>query len=114
MSDVLNQLRRAKELLENSGWTRGQYHVKRGDKDYYCALGALFHANEVITNEDSWSENTHKLCYAMKALGGATNQSRIYSAGARVTVYNDDYAKSKKDIIQLYDKAIEMVKEARQ
>jgi hypothetical protein len=68
-TDASEVLERAAALIEDNGWTRGQYGKLRGDKVCFCALGAVavasgssvsFHGRSMLLDsvEDRKAEQT--------------------------------------------------------
>jgi len=91
-------------IAQPYGWTRGAYsksHSRSPDGRCYCAVGALYAYAE---QERLLAGTTARIEYL---LDEAARQAHPGCSG--VLAYNDDVAKSKHDVLRIYDAAIEAV-----
>lgn len=89
-------------LLVNHGWCRFYQHaiVKAmgHDKHSFCALGALL----IVEKKFSYYEAYDKLVDALPS----DYNFLLSDRGAHLAEWNDDYRRTKEQVIKLFDRAI--------
>lgn len=100
--EIQKVLIKAKKLIE-IGWCRGTYAKRHHGKDHYCATGAIQEAALLTKRLNCISAAQKALCDVL----GEKGNPHIY--GSYIAVFNDD-AKSKHEVLAVFDKAIHKVK----
>jgi hypothetical protein len=108
---ALRVLRAARALIARPyGWTKytREKQVKQGTA--YCAIGALHRASqqETATHWDGYELSKSVLSRAaLKRLMGPEALPQDYEPLTTISLYNDSENTKKKDILNLFDEAIE-------
>jgi hypothetical protein len=103
MSDriVLEQLKRGRAYLMEHNWIKGQLGTALDQPEGVCAWGALTYGN--------MSAYSFDINDSVDALGAEAQKAHFVPYFANVTAlvsYNDNVAKSKQDVVSLFDAAI--------
>ena len=112
MSRVLDDLRAARDLLINVGWTQGTYakwDPKTDAPSCYCSFGAV---NQVtfgnpwgnVPSGQSFVDKLHRKDPVVLALSRAVPREYKY----HIALYNDQVLETADDAIAFFDKAIEL------
>lgn len=91
----------AKDKLENVGWVQGQSQRYDWDTNKvigYCALGAINVATDQLLYSRKGKAINQAVDCLQKAIGGAK-----YS----VVAYNDNIDRTKQEVLEAFDKAIQ-------
>lgn len=115
--EIIEALEKGREIFASSGWARtGDYAIDKNgvpclveskDAASFCALGATMHCLPL----QSYHDETHE----SKLIRIKRNQASEFLWDAcsemfeeNITIFNDRVAQSKQDVLDIYDKAIEM------
>lgn len=81
--------------LNEKGWCRGTFQDENGK---VCALGAI----SLVATENGWAQSL-----VSDLLREASNVLLLMTAGkiASISLYNDEHARDKQDVIALMEKA---------
>lgn len=99
IEEVVVVLKDARKLIEK-GWTRGQ-NVRYGGtkKARYCLLGAI---EEASADAHEWNAEWSKYYDTLESLRPTVARHNVIG----VVDYNDEIAKSKKDVLKFIDEAV--------
>lgn len=113
--EVQDTLRRAKEVLLNEGWTKGNARRTTKTGFAYCISGAISLVVEMDYADTHFIATTDKAdAYmdAMSALACTLNpevaKPRLYDS---VIAFNDDHERTLDEVIELIDRAMEVSSE---
>lgn len=106
MSDTVAVLTMAREVLVTNGWCQGQYQSAAGE---VCALGALSHAAWILDPHHGSGDHEEETIGAIYALDAALPAD--FPHKGMIARYNDTEGRTLQEILDLFDRAIEGVKQ---
>lgn len=102
MSEIALVLKRAKELLEQEGWTQRYYHDAYGAR---CAVGALRDSAFGVTEGKPWNDGFDLFkkseVAVCRVIGG-----NVEYPGDAITQYNDAPERTQEEVLNMFDAAV--------
>lgn len=106
----------ARKVLETNEWVQGSYIKDHAEyiTDYrdsnackFCMVGAVFFVEKSWTETNSFKRIVKKLSMVIKKVIPKNNKlESCYSPERICTIYNDDIATTKEDVLKIFDIAI--------
>lgn len=108
---VLAALKAGKHVLENAGWTRGRLAATSSHKElsYIKGVGEVVHPSAgSFCAVGAVHRGVYELVgYPVSTVQHTAAKELDLIVGNIITDYNDNTAKSKKEILKVFDKAID-------
>ena len=101
MNLLIRHLERARELLDKSGWTRGQYMNIHGQR---CIMGAINCAGYSLAGSDLVAASN---ACAARIMDVISKDSDEFTSVQR---WNDDPDRTKEEVLRVFDEAIARAK----